>query len=58
MTKQTAFRTECTIPNRNISLPYSIMATVRAGFRRLGLYEFLDSFKHSGVPLGYVIELM
>ena len=34
------------------------MATVRAGFRRLGLYDYLDGFKEKGVPLSYAIELM
>ena len=34
------------------------MATVRAGFRRLGLYDYLDGFKEKGVSLSYAIELM
>ena len=39
-------------------MPYGLMATVRAGFRRLGLYDYLDGFKEKGVPLSYAIELM
>ena len=31
---------------------------VRACFRRLGLYGFLDGLKEKGVPLSYVVELM
>ena len=58
MAKQTTFRTADAMPNANISLPFGIISTVRAGFRRLGLYEFLDSFKEKGVPLSYVVELM
>ena len=42
----------------NKSLPYGIIRTVRACFRRLGLYEFLDGLKEKGVPLSYVVELM
>ena len=34
------------------------MATVRAGFRRLGLYEYLDGFKGKGMLLSHVIEQM
>lgn len=46
------------MPEGNKSLPYGVMAVVRAGFRRLGLYDFFDSLKERGVPLGFVIELM
>ena len=42
----------------NKSLPYGIVHTVRACFRRLGLYGFLDGLKDKGVPLSFVIELM
>lgn len=42
----------------NKSLPYGIIRTVRACFRRLGLYEFLEGLKEKGVPLSYVVELM
>ena len=42
----------------NKSLPYGIIHTVRACFRRLGLYRFLDGLKEKGVPLSYVVELM
>lgn len=42
----------------NKSLPYGIIHTVRACFRRLGLYEYPDRLKERGVPLIYVIELM
>ena len=42
----------------NKSLPYGIIRTVRACFRRLGLYGFLDGLKEKGVPLSYVVELM
>lgn len=42
----------------NKSLPYGLVRTVRACFRRLGLYGFLDGFKERGVPLSYVVELM
>ena len=42
----------------NKSLPYGIVHTVRASFRRLGLYGFLDGLKDKGVPLSFVIELM
>ena len=31
---------------------------VRACFRRLGLYGFLDGLKEKGVSLSYVVELM
>jgi hypothetical protein len=58
MTKQTTFRTVGDRAGRNISLPFGIIEMVRAGFRRLRLYEFLDSFKTKGVPLSYVVELM
>ncbi|MPM62619.1 hypothetical protein SDC9_109495 [bioreactor metagenome] len=58
MTKQTTFRTADAKPSGNISMPFGIIELVRAGFRRLGLYGFLDSFKTKGVPLSYVIELM
>lgn len=42
----------------NKSLPFGIIRTVRACFRRLGLCGFLDAFKDKGVPLSYIIELM
>ena len=58
MTKQTTFRTADAKPSGNISMPFGIIELVRAGFRRLGLYGFLDSLKTKGVPLSYVIELM
>ncbi len=58
MAKQTTLRTAEAVECCNISLPYGIVAMVRAGFRRLGLYGYLDGFKEKGVPLIYVIELM
>jgi len=58
MAKQTVFRTAEDKHRGNISLPFGIMEMVRAGFRRLGLYEFLDQFKTKGVPLSCVVELM
>lgn len=58
MTKQTTFRAADAIAEGNKALPYGVIATVRAGFRRLGLHEFFDQYKERGVPLGYVIELL
>lgn len=58
MTKQTHFRTAEAMSEGNKSLPFGIIAAVRAGFRRLGLYELFDSMKMRGVPLSFVIELM
>lgn len=46
------------MPEGNKALPFGTMAVVRAGFRRLRLYDFFNRFKERGVPLGYVIELM
>ena len=57
MTKQTHFKTAKAMAEGNKSLSYGIMAVVRAGFRRLGLYEFLDTLR-GGTPFSYVIELM
>ena len=58
MAKQTIFRTVEDRMCGNISLPFGIIEMVRAGFRRLGLYGFLDLFKTKGVPLSFVTELM
>lgn len=42
----------------NKTLPFGILAMVRAGMRRLDLYGFLDRLKSKGVPLSFVVELM
>ena len=42
----------------NKTLPFGIIAMVRAGFRRLGLYDYLDTLKQRGVPFSYVVELL
>ena len=57
MTKQTHFKTAKAMAEGNKSLSYGVVAVVRAGFRRLGLYEFLDTLR-GGTPFSYIIELL
>ena len=42
----------------NRSLSYGLVLTVRACFRRLGLYGLLGGFKERSVPLSYAVEFM
>lgn len=53
---QTTFRTDSGSVDDRIVVPLGIIRLVRSGFRRYGLYDLLDQFKESGVPMGKVIE--
>ena len=55
---QTSFRTDSGSADDRIVVPLGIVRFVRNGFRRYGLYDLLDRFKETGVPLSKVIEII
>ena len=55
---QTSFRTDSGSADDRIVVSLDIVRFVLNGFRRYGLYDLLDQFKETGVPLSKVIEII
>lgn len=55
---QTHFKTYEEKEGGRICVPLQVVRLVRSVFTRIGLRDYLNSFKGKGVPLGTVVEVM
>ena len=56
--KQLATGTELPSPNENISVPTGLVKTIEHYLGSAGVLDFVDTFKHRGVPMSRILTAM